>query len=226
MLQEVRPHPDSENTQAITVRHLRQALLWPLRLIPAGVSDDDVRRRAPWQLLRDMGDTSPWREHVDEYNGGAGGFHERHYNEFVSFLPYVQRFLYGEGRTQRGGGDATTGSPMRVFRRRDIAALRVVPRPGDGPVTLQVVHVDLYFFYGVDIVLLNVEVAADDLPLPLAQELMYRFGRAYPAGWDSKGQAVHCLAVVEWLDANGDVLARSDAQQRDAFLSHLAEHRA
>jgi hypothetical protein len=94
---------------------MRQALLWPLRLIRGS----GRRRRAPprpWQLLRDMGDASPWREHVDEYNGGAGGFHERHYNEFVSFLPYVQRFLYGEGRDQRGSGDATTGSPMRVFR--------------------------------------------------------------------------------------------------------------
>ena len=112
---------------------------------------------------------------------------------------YVQRFLYGEGRTQRGSGDATTGSPMRVFRRRDIAAVRVVPRRGDDPVTLQVVHVDLYFFYGVDIVLLNVEVAIDDLPLSLAQELMYRFGRAFPAGWDALGQAAHCLDGVEWL---------------------------
>ena len=226
MLQELHPRTDSEGKQATTVRHLRQALLWPLRLITAGVSEDDVRRRAPWQLLREMGDASPWREHIDEYNGAAGGFHERHYNEFVSFLPYVQRFLYGEGRTQRGSNDPTTGSPMRVFRRRDIAAVRVVPRPGEDPVTLQVVHIDLYFFYGVDIVLLNVEVAAEDLSLPLAQELMYRFGRAYPAGWDAKGQAVHCLAEVEWLDANGAVLARSDAQQRDAFLAHLAEHRA
>jgi hypothetical protein len=226
MLQEARPPADARHLQGITVRHLRQVLLWPLRLIPADIADDDVRRRAPWQLLREMGDASPWREHVDEYNGDVRGFHERHYNEFVSFLPYVQRFLYGEGRDQRGSGDPTTGSPMRVFRRRDIAAVRIVPRPGDEPVTMQVVHVDLYFFYGVDIVLLNVEVAADDVPLPLAQELMYRFGRAYPAGWDARGQALHCLAGVEWLDANGEVLARSDVQQRDAFLSHLAEHRA
>lgn len=226
MLQQALPHPEAEKGQAVTVRHLRQALLWPLRLIPAGMSEDDPRRRAPWQLLREMSDVSPWREHVDEYNGGAGGFHERHYNEFVSFLPYVQRFLYGEGRTERGSSDPATGSPMRVFRRRDIAAVRVVPRPGDEPVTLQVVHVDLYFFYGVDIVLLNVEVAADDLPLTLAQELMYRIGRAYPAGWDANGQAVHCLAGVEWLDAGGGVLARSDVQEREAFLSHLAEHRA
>jgi hypothetical protein len=215
----------SHDAQAITVRHLRQALLWPLRLIPAGLADE-AARRAPWQLLRDMGEASPWREHFDEYNGGAGGFHERHYNEFVSFLPYVQRFLYGEGRIQRGGGDATSGSPMRVFRRRDIAAVRVVPRPGDAPLTLQVVHIDLYFFYGVDIVLLNAEVAADGLPLPLAQELLYRFGRAYPGGWDAQGQALHCLAGVEWLDAQGAVLARSDAQDRSAFLAHVAEHRA
>ena len=220
--------PDSvlEQAQAIQVRHLRQVLLWPLRLITAGVSDDSEHRRAPWRVLREMGETTPWRENVDEYNGAAGSFHERHYNEFVSFLPYVQRFLYGQGRVRRGDDDATSGSPMRVFRRRDFAAVRMTPRPGDAPVTLQVVHVDLYFFYGVDIVLLNVEVAADELPLALAQELMYRFGRAYPGGWDASGQALHCLAGVEWLDADGRVLAASDAQQREAFLAHVAEHRA
>jgi phage terminase large subunit len=44
-----------------------------------------------------MGDASPWCEVVDEYTGDASGhFQERHYNEFVTFLPYVQRFLYGE----------------------------------------------------------------------------------------------------------------------------------
>jgi hypothetical protein len=214
------PAPD------VTVRHLRQVLLWPLRLIPDGIADDAEQRRAPWQILRQLGDTTPWREHLDEYDSGAGGFHERHYNEFVTFLPYVQRFLYGEGRVRRGGDSASSGSPMRVFRRRDITAVRVVPRLGDAPLTLQVVHVDLYFFYGVDIVLLNVEVAADDLPLAQAQELMYRFGRAYPAGWDAQGQAVHCLAGVEWLGADGSVLACSDAQDRGSFLAHVAEHRA
>ena len=77
----------------VQVRHLRQALLWPLRLIPEGIADDAKQRLAPWQLLRQLGEATPWREHVDEYAGGAGGFHERHYNEFVTFLPYVQRFL-------------------------------------------------------------------------------------------------------------------------------------
>jgi hypothetical protein len=218
--------PTLADARDITVRHLRQVLLWPLRLIPQGVADDSEHRRAPWQLLRAMGEATPWREHVDEYSGGADGFQERHYNEFVTFLPYVQRFLYGEGRSRREAGTRAEGSPMRVFRRRDIHAVRVVLRPGDAPLDLRIVHVDLYFFYGVDIVLLNVEVAADELPLPVAQDLMYRFGRAYPAGWDVQGHATHCLAGVEWLDAQGQVLARSDAQQRDAFLAHVAEHRA
>lgn len=217
---------DADDTQAITVRHLRQVLLWPLRLIPAGLADDAEARRSPWRLLRELGEATPWREHFDEYDAGAGGFHERHYNEFVSFLPYVQRFLYGEGRSRQTAGGAASGSPMRVFRRRDIAAVRVVPRAGDPPLTLQVVHIDLVFFYGVDVVLLNVEVSADDLPLPLAQELLYRLGRAYPGGWDADGHALHCLAGVEWLDAQGAVLARSDVQDRGAFLAHVAEHRA
>jgi hypothetical protein len=223
------PHDPTVNDLTPTVRHLRQVLLWPLRLMTTG--DDEALQRMPWRWLREQGAASPWREHFDEYTGDAAQFHERHYNEFVAFLPYVQRFLYGEGRARRSaGGDsddsASAGSPMRVFRRRDIAAVRVVLREGDAPVTLKVVHVDLYFFYGVDVVLLNVEVAADELPLPLAQELMYRFGRAYPAGWRADGHPQHSLAQCEWLDADGRVLAASDARERDAFLAHVAEHRA
>jgi hypothetical protein len=173
-----------------------------------------------------MGDQSPWREVVDEYTGERESFHERHYNEFVSFLPVVQRFLYGEGRSRLGAKDSDDSSPMRVFRRRDIAGLRVSARPGDAPITLDVVHVDLYFFYDVDVAMLNVEVCADKLTLSQAQELLYRFGRAYPAGWDAQGRALHCLDSLEWLARDGRVLARSDAQQREVFLAHVCEHRA
>ena len=204
------------------VRHFRQALLWPLRLMP----DADARRahHGPWQVLREFGDASPWREEVEEYTGDIDGFQQRHYNEFVSFLPYVQRFLYGEGRSRK---QTNTGdSPMRTFRRRDIAAVRVVAQPGEAPILLSVVHCDLYFFFDVDVVLLNLEVSADDLSLAQAQELLYRFGRAYPAGWDAEGVPLHCMSSVEWLGADGGVLARSDAQQREAFISHVAQHRA
>ncbi|MDB5872248.1 MAG: hypothetical protein JWQ07_1690 [Ramlibacter sp.] len=195
--------------------------MWPLRLMPVAGS-----QKAPWEVLRDMGDSSPWREVVDEYTGDRSNFHERHYQEFTAFLPYVQRFLYGEGRLYRQAGEVQTGSPMRVFRRRDIARVRTVARPGDAPLTLEIVHADLYFFFDVDLVLLNLEVSADDISLGQAQELLYRFGRAYPAGWDADGQAQHCLASVEWLGVDGQVLARSDAQQRELFLAHVSEHRA
>ena len=214
------------------VRHLRQALLWPLRLMP-------VRRlgtaagghRTPWQVLRELGDASPWRELVDDYTGGSARFHERHYNEFVTFLPFVQRFLYGEGRSRHNpaghSGDARDAdAPMRIFRRHDIASVRVLARLGDAPLTLAVVHIDLYFFFDVDVVLLNVELGVDDLPLAQAQEQLYRFGRAYPAGWDAAGQPLHSMANVEWLDAHGGVMAASDAQDRAAYMAHVCEHRA
>ena len=220
------PHPKQEEAAAPLVKHLRQVLLWPLRLMH-GHGPGALRRPAS-ELMRELGDSSPWREVVDEYTGGSDAFHERHYNEFVSFLPYVQQFLYGEGRAHRdaSGDDPVIESPMRVFRRRDIAALRVVPRPGDAPITLDVVHIDLYFFFDVDVVILNVEVGTNDLSLAQAQEMLYRFGRAYPAGWDANGAALHSMSSAEWLDADGQVLARSDAQQRDIFLKHVATHRA
>ena len=210
------------------VQHLRQVLLWPLRMavehdpqLPAGLA------RPPWQALAELGAATPWREHHDEYTGNAAGFHERHYNEFVTFLPYVQRFLYGEGRSGRDDASgAAAASPMRTFRRRDVAAVRVRPRPGDEPLELRVVHVDLYFFTGVEVVLFNIELAAEGLPLARAQELLYRFGRAYPGGWDAEGLPLHCMAEVEWLDADGTVLGASDSRDRDAFLAHVAERRA
>jgi hypothetical protein len=208
------------------VHHLRQILLWPLRLMPAEGTDRAHVR--PWELLRAMGHGTPpashWREMIDEYDGDAGTFHERHYNEFVAFLPYVQRFLYGEGR--RVGAAPSSGMAMRVFRRRDIDRVRVTANAGDAPITLKIEHIDLYFFFDVDVVMLNIEVGADDLSLATTQDILYRFGRAYPAGWDEQGQPLHCMHCVEWLDAHGAVLSRSDPHHQDPFLSHVCRQRA
>ena len=211
----------SESSTSVCVRQFRQVLLWPLRLMP--VRGSEGRHAKPWQLLADMGDASPWREVVDEYTGDSGRFQERHYNEFVTFLPYVQRFLYGEGRSQTGGA---TGSPMRVFRRSDVRAVRAITQAGTPAVTLDVAHIDLYFFLDLDLVLLNVEVGANDLTLAQAQDLMDRFGRGYPASWNADGEAQHCLSSAEWLGHDGQVLAQSDASQRELFMAHVSRHRA
>jgi hypothetical protein len=196
------------------VKHFRQVLLWPLRLLPVHGNNpgQDVQAK-PWQVLRKLSQQggSPWAEVIDEYTGDPEQFHERHYNEFVTFLPYVQRFLYGEGRAGRRSpadgpasqDDRDSDSPMRVFRRKDVAKVRVQPRPGDAPIELDIVHTDLYFFLDVDLVLLNLEVSANDLTLAQAQELLYRFGRGYPAGWDAKGLALHSMASVQWLGTQG-----------------------
>ena len=203
------------------VHHFRQVLLWPLQLVP----QPGVAHARPWEKL---GAGGPWREVVDEINGGAP-LQERHYSDFVTFLPYVQRFLYGEARRQGQQEDDDTvhrGSPMRVFRRHDIAAARATLHPGALPLTLKVQHVDLYFFYDLDLVLLNVEVSASELPLHEAQELLYRFGRGYPGGWRDDGEPLHCLHQLEWLGQEGQVLVRSDSQQRELFLAFVAEHRA
>ena len=206
------------------VQHFRQVLLWPLSVSTRGVATG----HPPWHALRDQGEGSHWREQVDEYTGDPAKFHERHYQEFVTFLPYVQHFLFGEGRATReaGGEGSDADAPMRVFRRRDVAAVRVVTRPGSAPITLNVVHVDLYFFFDVDVVLLNVEVETGDLTLEQAQELLYRFGRGYPPGWDEQSQPMHCLLSAEWLDSAGRVLAASDTHERELYVAHVARHRA
>jgi hypothetical protein len=166
---------------------------------------------------------NPWVAVLDELNDPTR-FGERHYSEFVTFLPFVQRFLYGEGSQTHAG---PLGAPLlRVFRRSDVTGVRVTANPGDAPLTLKVDHVDLYFFFDIDVVLLTLELSADQIPLAQAEDLMYRLGRAYPAGWDESGQGVHCMHLTEWLDRDGQVLARSDFEARDEYLRFVQTHRA
>jgi hypothetical protein len=217
---------EQSNNSVARVRHFRQVLLWPLQLMPIRPG---TQIQEHWEVLDQETADNPWRELLDEFTPEGGQFQLRHYSEFVTFLPYVQRFLYGESRQKKESAnkDEEPGSsPMRVYRRHDIASVRVIARAGAKPVVLSIAHIDLYFFYDIDVVLLNVEVYGDDLTLPQAQELLYGFGRAYPAGWDESGDGLHCLYSLEWLAADGAVLAASDSGDRDKFLSFVAKHRA
>ncbi len=200
------------------VRHFRQILLWPLQVMPIR---EGTQVQKHWEALEQGGQGHPWARLLDELDDPAR-FTERHYSEFVTFLPYVQRFLYGEGRGTGGGRGA---SPVRVFRRSDVAGVRITPREGQAPISLSVDHVDLYFFFDIDVVLLAVEIYGENLALREVQDILYRFGRAYPAGWDDHGQGLHCMHLTEWLDADGRVLATSDLQARGAYLDFVKTHR-
>lgn len=206
------------------VRLLHASLVWPLQLEP--LAEPGVGSR-PWEVFERRQDSHVWRLIDDEFTEDPSQFQERHYREFVSFLPYVQRFLYGEGRGRHVRPDDLPGdSPMHVFRRKDIAGLRLTLRKGDAPITLRIVHLDLYFFHDLDFVLLNLEVRADDLPLAVARDLLFRFGRAYPSGWDEEGEGLHNAHLAEWLDAEGRVVACSDSQHRDKYLGYVCQHRS
>ncbi len=82
------------NEQRKPVRKFRQILLWPLQLMPLR---GGVQIHRHWEYLAQAGNDNPWREVADEFTGDPFQFKERHYAEFVTFLPHVQRFLYGEG---------------------------------------------------------------------------------------------------------------------------------
>src|SRR5262245_18710027 len=69
-----------------------RSLLWPLEFMPAG---DDDQRAAPWQALLEGPAAGIWRPVDDEFPTEPELFQERHYSEFVTFLPYVQRFCHG-----------------------------------------------------------------------------------------------------------------------------------
>ncbi|MDH5265699.1 MAG: hypothetical protein OEX21_13205 [Betaproteobacteria bacterium] len=189
------------------VREFRHILLWPLQL-------RRLRRETGfathWDVLR--AHPGPWREVQDnllvEDESCQSG-----YQEFVYFLPYVQRFLYGFGEA-----DAQTPSSLHMFRRDDIATARVRLRAADEPIDLAVERTRLVFFYDQDVAILAFEVVARDLPLESAIDLMDRFGRPYPPYWEAPGQGAHCTFSVELLDAQGALVSTSDYGDRDKYV--------
>ena len=199
------------------VRQFSQVLLWPLQLAPGAHSP--VGGQA-WSVLE--GAPGAWQPAVGDFAGAGARFGDRAYGEFVTFLPYVQRFLYGEG-AQRGTNRGA--SAIRVFERSDVRRARVVLEPGARPLDLEVSRVELCFFVDIDVVILAVQVNATDLPLGRAEALMLRLGRAYPAAWHADGHASRCPDLVEWLDAEGRVLARSDYADRQRYLDTVARLR-
>jgi hypothetical protein len=203
------------------VRHFRQILIWPLQVMPIR---EGSQIQEPWDILQNSESEHPWRELEDEFGKNSEGLQERRYSEFVTFLPYVRRFLYGEGPS-RGGKSKGAESPLRVFRRSDIAKVRMT-FPESEPQTFNVARVDLCFLYDIDVVLLVVEIFADDLSLGRAQDSMYRFGRAYPTYWAAGARGGHCVMLAEWLCPDGSILAVSDFEQRDKYLRFVGRHRA
>lgn len=206
----------------IRVRQFHQILLWPLQLMPL---KEGAQIHNHWELLEQLQNAGDpiWRELTDEFPEDPAAFQERHYREFATFLPRAQRFLYGE-HASRFGRTTYGESPIRIYRRNDIRRLRTVLRAGDAPVEFDVAHVDLYFFFDVDIVILAFELFGADIALSTAQDFLHRFGRAYPAGWSASGEADNCPERVEWLDADGRVIAVSDYTNRAKFVASVCHH--
>jgi hypothetical protein len=203
------------------VRQFRQILLWPLQLIP---SPQGTQAHGGDFLAAIASGADPrWTEINDEFPDDPSSLQEHTYREFVSFLPHVQRFLYG-ARASRSARSGSCESPVKVFSRHDIVKMRITPIAGTIPLLFNVARVELRFFCDVDVVILAVEIEAQDLAFEQVQEVMYRFGRAYPSGWTDTGQAWHCPERVEWLDREGRALATSDYERRERFLTSVCRH--
>ena len=218
----------SQPVTSVTVKEFRQILLWPLQLMPL---HENAQVQNHWEALMGGHEQCPWHELSKEFTGKAADFTERHYREFAAFLPYVQRLIYGDRSAgAKKGGYAR--SPIRTYRRTDILNVRAKMHGAAEAFLLDIIHADLYFFHDVDVVIMSLEVAANNISLGDAQNIMYHLGRVFPSGWNAAGIADHCFEKVEWLGADNQVLAVSDYEMRDKFIEsvcnqqveHIAAH--
>jgi CorA-like Mg2+ transporter protein len=203
----------------VLVNHFRQVAVWPLQLMPVRPGQQVQRH---WERLDAA--AGAWQRVAGPCERGAGAFQERHYKEFVTFLPYVQRFLYGSAAGQETATTKATSSIQR-YRRSDVRRVRVTCHRGSAPIELEVARVELLFFLDADIALLVFEMHTDDLPLDLAQDVLFRFARAYPGFWEDGGDGGNCPHLVELCDSSGAVLAVSNYQDRSRYLEFVAQHR-
>ena len=210
------------DARELIVRHFRQIVVWPLQLMPLRPGQQVQRH---WEALRRSARRQSLAAKSSTSSRDPAEFQERHYKEFVTFLPYVQRFLYGstagQESVERRVRRACACSAATMSR-----SVRITFAPGEAPTQFDVAHIDLYFFLDADIAILAFEMHADDIPLDRAQDTLFRFGRAYPAFWERDGHGGNCPHAVEWLAADGEVLAASDFAARAKYLSFVARYRA
>ena len=213
-----------------TVRDFNHTLLWPVQLrslrraaAPSGFADAANARPGAgveqyWEVLKKHSGAWQYVEDsllIDDESCQVG------YEEFVYFLPYVQRFLYGVGDEGRGAQ-----SSLHIFTRDDIAKVRVQLHPEQERISLDVLRTRLYFFYDIDIALVALEVACTDIALADAVELMDRFGRPYPPAWDLASgtaanivrQGAHSPHAVDFIGHDGGVLVSSDYSDQEKYI--------
>ena len=209
----------ANNIETCTVKEFRQTLLWPVQLI-TDASQGKIQR--PWDILKNISDT-PWREIEDDFSMAAQCLSELRYQEFVTFMPYAQRFLYGEGKHGKEAGGYGE-SPIHIFTRNDVTQVRITLTHDTAPILLKVAHIELYFFYDIDIAFLALEVTGKDIQLKHAMDTLYRLGRTYPNYWEESGDAGHCAKSIEWLDSNNQVLSSSDYQDKTRYLAFVKDN--
>lgn len=200
------------------VRDFHHTLIWPIQLRPlkrdASVS---ITGGHFWDVLKDK--PGAWKFVkdpllIDDESCLTG------YEEFVYFLPYVQRFLYGVGEDGRGAQ-----SSIYIFRRDDIKQVKLALHR-DGPAyTLEVLKVRLHFFYDADTALLTFEVCGKDIPLEDASDIVDRFGRPYPPAWDEAAQGAHCLEKVSFIGSKGEILHESDYEDWEKYINLVRDAR-
>lgn len=74
---------DSDQTRKL-VRQFRQILIWPVQLMPLR---EGAQIQEHWEALAAPGADHPWRGLRDEFSCEPEQFQQRHYSEFVTFLP-------------------------------------------------------------------------------------------------------------------------------------------
>jgi hypothetical protein len=207
----------------VLVRHFRQILMWPLRIMPGQLEGIHISKH--WEFLEASGEDCPWREVRDEFDDPTSVSRRGITRNSSPSCPSYSAFCMAKEHpaTDR----RALASPLCEYCAAAISLrCESCSKSSSPPLLFEIAHVDLYFFYDTDIIILVVEFFANDLPLLLAEDVLFKVGRAYPGYWEPSGQGAHCPYRVEWLSTTGDTLAVSDYENRQKYLEFTCQQRS
>ena len=173
------------STPARIVRQFRQIVVWPVQLMPIKAGAPIQRH---WEALDRIQVKQPLAALARKFDIGAEEFQERHYKEFVTFLPFVQRFLYGSPAGQESAQHAAVAASASIVAATSRACAADL-RGRRSSMSSRSTAVDLYFFHDADVLIVVLEVmrrrsaarARAGRAVPLRPRLPGVLGRRRPA---------------------------------------------
>jgi len=215
----------TDNVGSPKLKHFRQIIFWPLRLIPPDQDKTNWEKKGCTAYIQKflLPTSSLWIPLNENLSNRETAPSEiTCYAELLYFNPFIRSFLYGGPDVKR--------PKLRLFKRTDVKKLQIVLREGQ-ELEFDVDRIHLYIF-DIEIAILVMEISSINLEnteLSEIQDFLDQFRRVYPPYWDEfdgSYKAGLCPQTVTFLGKKSQELIKGTFNAPKEFLPFIRHNKA